>query len=327
MIESIATRELIVLDDLGVAVRGTWHKRHTDSSGTQSDRIEPKRIGLLFLNGISATRAGHGDSAVYWADSFAERGYPSFRLDLPGCGDSEGDPPTDLLGFINLGGYASIASAKTKELVTRFNLSGVVIIGHCSGAVSAIHAATACSECKGLVLLDPYFHLSHTRQPKMRQQLHVWAMQNRVGGFLSRVYDLLKGIRLSLRGNSPPDNANFPLLRHWKKLASTGLPMLILKAPSRKAPGAKQRIGDFDYLKYLLSQTARRSRVVVELTEGANHSFANRQGRAAVRHHTEDWLDAFFPLPDHKPVSVNMSPSFVRKNDRYNPHQESCLQK
>jgi hypothetical protein len=119
MNEMVETRELIMLDGHGVIIRGTYHKAHDDNPDTQLNLLRRDRVGVVFLNGLTATRAGHGDAVVYWADSLAERGYPSFRLDLPGHGDSEGDPPTEWLGLINMGGYASIASATIRELVGR----------------------------------------------------------------------------------------------------------------------------------------------------------------------------------------------------------------
>jgi pimeloyl-ACP methyl ester carboxylesterase len=250
---------------------------------------------VLFLNGFLATRASDGDAFVYLANSLAKHGYPCFRLDLPGYGDSEGDPPEEWLNFIDHGGYASIASAKIKELVKRFNLSKVIIAGHCAGAVSAIYTAAAGRECGGLVLLDPYFHLQQADRSKIRQQLNLWALRSRLGRFLSNIFDHLKEIRLLFRGNSPPENANVPLLRCWKELASSGLPILILKAPVRKIPGMKPRLGEFDYLKYALRLADGRNLVVVKVTDGANHSFANRLGRDAVRLYTEQWLDEYFP--------------------------------
>jgi pimeloyl-ACP methyl ester carboxylesterase len=296
MQEAIDGRELIVLDDLEVTVRGTYHKPSSNSFVDQQQPGTQSRIGVLFLNGLYATRASNGDSAVYWADSLAERGYPCFRIDLPGYGDSDGDPPTDWLGFINMGGYASVAAAAMKTLVSRFQLSGMVIVGHCAGAVSAVYAAAASQDCKGLVLMDPYFHLPQTASPSVRQKLRVWAMQSRIGASLSKLLDFFKHIRLLLYRNAPPANANLKLLRCWKDLASTGLPVLFLKAPTRRAPGIKARVGEFDYLEYALKLAGRKSKVVVKVMEGANHSFSNITGRVAVRQNTELWLSACFPL-------------------------------
>lgn len=314
-----------MLDGFGVTVRGTYHKPYEDSSDLRLNLAPEHRIGVVFLNGLSATRSSNGDAAVSWADSFAERGYPSFRIDLPGFGDSEGDPPSEWLSFVNEGGYASIASAKVDELVARFDLSGVILVGHCAGAISAIYTAEVSTECKGLVLMEPYFHLPLAAPSKMREQLHVWALQNRFGGFLSNIFDLLKQIRLFFYGNMPPENANFPLLRCWKKLATTGLPVLILRAPSRNVIGRKTRIGEFDYTEYILGLAGRRSQVVVKVLEDANHSFANRLGRAAVRKQTASWLNDFFSQAKQEKQTVSISPFESIENTIHEKlHDNSC---
>src|SRR5271170_6877044 len=221
---TIEARELITLDGLGVRVRGTYHKTVLKAWDSHQETRQQNPIGVLFFNSLSLPRAATGDSAVYWADSFAEYGFPSFRIDLPGLGDSNGDIPPELLDFINAGGYATIASAKIKELVERFGLSGVVVFGHCAGATSAIYAAASCVECKGLILMDPYFHVPQAVRPKMRRHLSDWALRSRLGRACSNVYDRLRNLRLSLRRNAPPGNANKSLLSRWKEVASTGLP-------------------------------------------------------------------------------------------------------
>jgi pimeloyl-ACP methyl ester carboxylesterase len=291
MKQSIEGRELITLDRFGTVVRGTYHR----PPEANTDASERGRMGILFLNSLSLPRTATGDSAVYWAESIAESGYPSFRVDLPGLGDSDGTLPLELLNFINAGGFGGPTSDNVRELVERFNLSGVILVGHCAGIVSAVFAAENCPQCRGLVLMDPYFHLPQAVRPKLRQALSDWALHSTMGRTASNVYDQLRELYCRIRGSRPPSNANFALLRCWKKVASTGLPILLLKAPARKASGTKPRAGEFDYLNHVLRLAGRRSQVNVTFVDGTDHSFANKVGRNAIRQHTENWLKAYFP--------------------------------
>jgi pimeloyl-ACP methyl ester carboxylesterase len=303
------TRELITLDGAGVLVRGTYHKTMNEVSDLRWTESEAGRIGLLFWNSLSIPRTATGDSAVYWADSLARRGYPVFRCDLPGLGDSSGSVPNELLDFMNDGGFGAIGASKAKELVERFNLEGVVIVGHCAGAITAIHAAAMCSECKGLILMDPYFHLQKANRPKMRQGLSEWARRSKIGARLSNIYDLARDIRLRFLRNRPPENANFPLLNCWKQVASDGLPTLFLKAPGLKTSGPKPRVGEFDYLKYALELAGSKSCAIVRFVSGTDHSFANRVGRAAVGRAMEDWLATYLPLPNAQQAVLTVATS------------------
>jgi pimeloyl-ACP methyl ester carboxylesterase len=326
MIETIETRELFVLDCSDVLIRGTYHKANIDNSGTQLNSIAGGRLGVVFLNSTSPTRAANGDAAVSLADSFAKSGYPCFRLDLPGFGDSEGDHPLDLLGFICRGGYASIASDNIRELVQRFDLSGVVIVGHCAGSVSALFTAANSRECKGLVLIGPFFHLTQQIRPaKFRNQLKLWALRSRMGQLSSNVFEFLNKIPLSPRGQGLPRNANVPLLRCWKKLASTGLPILLLKGPDRKNSSTTTKVGEFDYLSYLLSVAGRRSHIDVKVTDGASNAFSNRQGRSAVRHHVERWLSVCFTMMPRDQSVESISGSERAETRHHHQLHENCL--
>jgi alpha-beta hydrolase superfamily lysophospholipase len=320
MNQAIERRELVTLDGQGVLLRGTFHKAALDA-GTRG------RIGIVFLNSLSLPRAATGDSAVYWANAFADAGYPSFRFDLPGLGDTAGKIPNELLNFINAGEYGSITSAKVKELVERFALAGVVLVGHCAGTVSALYAASGCSdECKGLILLDPYFHLPQAVRPKVRRSLSEWALHSRFGGLLSNIYDRLRSVRRYLNRNAPPPNANFRLLSCWKKLAATGLPILLCKAPGRKAMGTKPRVGEFDYLQHVLQLAGSRSQVVVELIEGTDHSFANRAGRVAVCERTEAWLHSNLPIAQPEGVAAAAAIAEAETNNSsYTGYKLDCL--
>jgi pimeloyl-ACP methyl ester carboxylesterase len=298
MKQSIDSRELFVLYGPDTAVRGTLHKTSAERSGNPADRIETDRVGVLFLNSTSPTRAANGDTAVYLAESVAQRGYPSLRIDFPGFGDSGGDPPAGLNDYINKGGFAAIASAKIKELEMRFNLKGVVIVGHCAGAVSAIFAAAASEECRGLVLMGPYFHLPQSLKPLPRDPASSRAASSQitVDETSTEIDNPEEKRHPSLAGEGLPDNANVALLNCWKKVASAGVPILLLKGPDRKASDAKLKAGEFDYLEYLLRSAGPRGQVTIKEVEGSNQAFANRQGRMAVRQETEEWLQAYFPL-------------------------------
>jgi pimeloyl-ACP methyl ester carboxylesterase len=285
MNEAIETRELITLHGLGGIVRGTYHKAYGASSNAE-------RTGILILNSLSPTRAAAGDSAVYWADSFAKSGYSTFRIDMPGFGDSDGNPPPELLKFINSGGYGPIASSLMRELSEQFGLSGVIVVGLCAGAVSALYTAGASKDCRGLVLMDPYFHLPLPARPWLWQKLTGRISRTALGRAISSGYDRVTDLRLYLRRNPMPENTNFPLLRCWKTVAPTGLPILLLKAPTTKPRGE-----EFDYVKYICEQAGGNSRVLVKVVEGAGHTFSNRVGREGVRQVTEIWLNLYFPLP------------------------------
>jgi len=309
MLKVIKSRELITLDGMGFRLCATYHVPTNRFSRPRAAGNGQDRLGVLFLNSLSLPRTATGDSAVHWADSCAESGYPSIRLDLPGLGDSDGDFSTDLLDFINGAGYAPIAAAVVKDLTQRIGLSGVVIVGHCAGAISALFAAAASRECRGLILMDPYFHLPQMIRPKLRQKLSDWARSSRVGGTVSDIYDRLRDILLVTHGDRPPGNANFRLLGCWKQVATRGLPILMLKAPGLKARGTKPRIGEFDYIKHVMELAGRKSQVIVKLVEGTDHSFANRAGRAAVQQHIQSWLDRYFPLAGLEESARGVPPS------------------
>jgi len=298
MHNAIENRELIVLDGLGIRIQGTYHVPPSVLSHVALGQRSQGRTGVLFLNSLSLPRAASGDSAVRWADRIAERGYPSFRIDLPGLGDSGGSASTDLLDSINAGGFAPVAAAAAKELVDRFGLSGLVIFGHCAGSVSALYAAVASKEASGLILLDPYFHLPQAKRPRVREELSDWARRSKAGRLLSNTYDRARNFLLLLRGSALPGNANSQLLARWKQVAAAGLPILLLKAPGIKAHGSRPRVGEFDYTGHALKLAGRKSRVSVEFVEGADHSFANWDGREAVQRHIEEWLVSHFPLQD-----------------------------
>jgi pimeloyl-ACP methyl ester carboxylesterase len=286
---------LFSLEVLGNTIHGTYHLPQDASSEVHGTVANHKGTGILLISGLLAPRAGVGDSLVYWADSLAKDGYPCFRFDLPGTCDSSGAPPAELMNFINTGSYEAATVEVIKQIRLRYDLESLILIGHCSGAVTAMFAASSCDDCRGLVLLEPYFHLFPPVATKRRAALSDWAASNRLGGILSDIFDRLKELRLRLRRSELPGNANLPLIKRWKSLASAGLPILILKVPAAKAAGAKPRLGEFDYLSFVAGLGGSRRRVDVKVIEGTTHSFADQTGREVVRRYTGSWLGEYFP--------------------------------
>ena len=294
MKDVIKGRELFSLEVLGNTIQGTCHLPQDESSDGHGKPANHKRTGILLISGLLAPRAGVGDSLVCWAEFLAKDGYPCFRFDLPGTCDSTGAPPAELMSYINTGSYEAATVEVIKQIRLRYDLESMILIGHCSGAITAMFAASSCDDCRGLVLLEPYFHLPPPVATKGRAALSDWARSNRLGGILSNIFDRLKELRLRLRRSELPGNANFPLIKRWKSLASAGLPILVLKVPGAKAVGAKPRLGEFDYMAYVAGIGGNRRRVDIKVIEGTTHSFADPAGRLAVQRHTETWLSEYF---------------------------------
>jgi pimeloyl-ACP methyl ester carboxylesterase len=288
---TVEMRELVTLPGNGVLLHGTYHKPSGEATGST------KALGVMFLNALSSPRSLVGDSGVYWASQFAASGFPAFRFDLPGLGDSYGEIPNDLLRFTNEGGYATVALAKTKELVKSRDLSGVVMFGHCAGATTAIYAAAGCSgECKGLILMDPYFNLPKALTSSLRPELVNWARRSRVGAVLRATYDRLREVPGALRKGALPANANFSLISRLKQVLSNGVPILILRAHQPAVAGeGKLKAGNFDYFSYIQSLAVHSNQFTIKDLDGTDHSFANSDGRLAVWQHTEKWLSELFP--------------------------------
>jgi alpha-beta hydrolase superfamily lysophospholipase len=304
---AIPTRELISIVTRGICLRGTYH------APAQAGSRRTLRIGVLAPNGGVIPRAGGADAAVYWADRLSQCGYPAFRFDLPGLGDSDRDPAAEGVDFqehTDAGGYGPWLSAIADALATRFHLSGIVLLAHCSGAVTAIFGACRNKHIRGLILLDPYFHIQQDSEVQARVTNWNRDVIKGLGGAWSAhpivraigvralscartIYHTLSNVRLFVRQKNLTRAANLPLIRCWNQLASAGVPMLILRSPTY-AP----RAGGFDYIGYLQKHAPRGSRVTLRPVAGASHAFAERESKEPVARYAEEWLNACFASPD-----------------------------
>jgi pimeloyl-ACP methyl ester carboxylesterase len=304
---AIEAREVITLHSDGLCLRGTYHRPPDGKLVGSPASNEKSRIGVLFVT-LVLPRAANADAAVYWADSLARYGYHTFRCDLPGMGDSDGDlTKIDLQTRVDSGACGPVVCDIVNQLAERFNLEGMVVVGNCSGAVTALFASAGSPQIRGLILLDPYFLVQQENETE--HKLVTW--QSRLITLLvgnrptqPKFYDAgikflicLRTVYRRLRQRRPPvpqsklpSNANLALIRCWNQFTSNGFPMLVLRSP-----GSLPKAGEFDYIGYL-QQLSDRNRISIQLIEGATHAFAERRIKAEVWKHTKEWLKAYFPL-------------------------------
>jgi pimeloyl-ACP methyl ester carboxylesterase len=284
MKKAFESRELVAITQDGRTLYGTYHKScHKDGSGAGYAATNP--VALLFLNYGSMPRSGTADTTVHWANSASKLGYPSFRFDAPGLGDSQGDLPKEMSGYveqINSGNYTSPIANIAETITERFNLAGVIVVGHCAGAVAAVYAAGACDSIKGLILLTPYFY--RPTNSNLRLRIHFWGLESKVGQHLRGAYRRFKHTVQQVQLKGLPNNANTSLVRCWKRLASSGLPMLILTRDEPKLDGG------FDYLEHL----GARSHRSIAIKSIASHSFVEGVGKKIAWKQMEDWLPEYF---------------------------------
>lgn len=112
---------------------------------------QPKPTTFVFLNAGIVRRSGPSRSYVMLARNLADAGYPSFRFDLPGLGDSG---LLDESKSIEENHSAGISSAL--DFVEGQGMpSSVILIGVCRGASEGLRYAPKDPRVRGLVLIDP----------------------------------------------------------------------------------------------------------------------------------------------------------------------------
>jgi len=198
------------------------------------------------------------------------------------------------MSLVNAGVFAPSVCSIADHLVERFRLHGILLVGHCSGAVTALYSAAADNRIMGLVLLDPYFNLRPESEIQNALLTWHWRIIGKLVGDGSaqaylravRLHSYLRGIyRRKMR---LPGASNLPLIRCWNQVASRGTRILVLRSSS-----FIPKPEEFDYISHFQSVAGRDCHISVKLIEGATHDFAERHVREVVRRYTEHWLSAF----------------------------------
>jgi pimeloyl-ACP methyl ester carboxylesterase len=299
-------REVLQIKVQGASVMGTYHR----PAGAETSDVEG--VGVLLFNSGYLPRSAGGDLNAQLADQLANLGYQVFRFDMPGLGDTPGDLQTHVVPFFRFvaeGGHAAYGVELVGRLKKQFGLQGLVLMGNCGGAVTAIYTANrARGDVLGVIQLDPDFDIAGSEEMRcggpngvsdraktfaktMRQTVRNGLLQTPFGHRIRALYlPVSRGLRVGGRrvwerffGPRLPERANVPLLHNWEELADAEVPMLVLMADKSKA-----NPGRYDYLHHLLRKRPR-SATCFEIP-GTNHSFAAGGGKEAVTRHVEMWL-------------------------------------
>lgn len=108
----------------------------------------PGETGLLIVTGGNEVRSGPWHSQALLAARVAAAGYPVFRFDRRGIGDSEGENT----GFTGSSPDIAAALAAFREAAPQ--VRRVVAFGNCDAATALVLSAGA--GCDGLVLSNPW---------------------------------------------------------------------------------------------------------------------------------------------------------------------------
>tara|TARA_B100000378_G_scaffold66041_1_gene49538 strand:+ start:637 stop:1416 length:780 start_codon:yes stop_codon:yes gene_type:complete len=108
----------------------------------------PLTTGLLLVSGGNEIRSGAFRGQARLAQTIAKRGFPVFRYDRRGIGDSEGEN----LGFTQSEPDIRAAIEAFRAIAPQVNR--VIALGNCDGASALMLASGA--GCDGLVLSNPW---------------------------------------------------------------------------------------------------------------------------------------------------------------------------
>jgi len=238
-----------------------------------------KKIGVLFIHAAQGSKLGPHRMFVEMARACQKLGFPTFRFDLRGCGDSDGacskgDTDKDISDTLNAVRY----------FLTSEKLRGVVLFAISRGSYVACHAAWKNDlPLKGMILLST---------PVSDRGAALQTLKNYSEEYLVKLGDpqylwkLVKG-RVNLKGIFKTLKKALQLGNRYQK---------DLYAPPVKHCPILFIYGENDPLKNhalnYYSRICRKNNLDFEcrIIEKANHSFFHYQWKEEILHIATSWL-------------------------------------
>jgi alpha-beta hydrolase superfamily lysophospholipase len=297
---------------------GTGHFR-VESGGIAVMR----RIAFVLLNAGRAPRAGNSDLSARLADHLAELGFPTFRIDLPGLGDSPGPPPeADFFARVLNGRNDDATDDLVRSLCHTYQLDGVVLGGLCAGAVTSLRVASGGTPgLLGLLLLEPNFRVTvqvdttasaevKTERRRMRDKLikkvrrhlsltgslYFLTGENRVAHLLAPAQPWLRARLTALIGHALPRDTNVEMVVCWGRALGRRLPTLLITAEGKVEDRTCSRILEG------LPPTDRKLVDRVPIAD-TNHILTGGSARQIVLEEVGRWALRTFPESDRSSVA------------------------
>ena len=244
-------------------------------------------IGVVIVVGGPQYRVGSHRQFVVLARAIAAQGFPVFRFDCRGMGDSTGKFP----GFENLDsdiGAAIDAFQSTCTSVTR-----VVLWGLCDGATASAFYGATDDRVVGLCLANPWVHTEQGRSDTLVR--HYYASRFIDPSFWRAMLSGRVGVLQSLRG----------FLGHARKSVSlqaggADLPTRLFDSLGRFQRGVLLILSPLDLTASEFIDAAQKERTRAELLSAnrvktvrlvdADHTFSSQAWMSQVIQSTLDWL-------------------------------------
>lgn len=256
------------------------------------DSTLTRPLGVLIIVGGPQYRVGSHRQFVLMARKLAAAGYPVFRFDYRGMGDSTGGQRT----FESIDDDIRAAAGALKQALP--SISGIVLLGLCDAASAALIYCANYSDVQGLVLINPwarteegaaraivrYYYLSRLLQRSLWEK--IFARQFKLAASLR---DALSFGRKAWRARVTDSghNSNSFLARMEHGIRSFSGPILVLLS------GRDLTAREFEGLcgrSAIWARWASSTRVTRFALEEADHTFAAAASLEAALNCVKDWL-------------------------------------
>lgn len=248
---------------------------------------EPANWGVIFVVGAPQYRVGAHRLFVSLAREISQSGFPVFRFDPRGLGDSSGSHAS----FENMRDDLTTALASFKKASP--GIEKVVLLGLCDGASAILLDGIALAGVEGAVLLNPWAQPAAGRTKAMQRSYYFGRLRNwrTWPAALSRLVgreNTSEGSKPSLAGISD-ESAGCPpfipkMLDNW--LAFTGPSLVVISQDDVTAAAFNAAVGD--HVGWRRMRGKRRvSRVTIK---GADHTFSSARTRDEMTEKILAWL-------------------------------------